>query len=63
MKIMIKTIIACKYGLMAFVGGIASITTNSPIALIVLIGGIVGMIAETISPTVQICVTKKKHLK
>jgi hypothetical protein len=60
MKIIINQILDYKYELMSFLGGIASMSTNSPTAIIVLIGGLLGMIAKTISPTVQIMVTDKK---
>lgn len=63
MKIIINQILDYKYELMSFLGGIASMSTNSPTALIILIGGIFGMIANTISPTVQIMVTDKEELK
>jgi hypothetical protein len=62
MKLIFKLykILDYKYELMSFLGGIVSINTNSVIALIVLIAGLFGMIAKTISPTVQIMVTDKK---
>lgn len=63
MKIIIKQVFAFKYELMAVLGGAVSMSTNSSIALIVLIGGILGMIANTISPTVQIMVADKKELE
>lgn len=62
MREIIKQVIAYKYELMSFLGGVVSINTDSLIALIVLIGGILGMIANTISPTVQIIVTDEKEL-
>jgi hypothetical protein len=48
MKLIFKQILAYKYELMTFLGGIVSINTNSLIALILLIGGILGMITNTL---------------
>lgn len=63
MKIIIRQILDYKYELMSFLGGIASMSTNSPTAIIVLIGGLFGMIANTISPTIEIIVTDQTALK
>ncbi len=59
----IKKILNYKYELMSFFGAIASIATNSSIAIIVFIGGLFGMIAKTVSPTVKIIVTDTDELK
>ncbi len=59
----IKKLLNYKYELMWFFGVIASITTNSSIAIIVFIGGLFGMIAKTVSPTVKIMVTDQEELK
>lgn len=63
MKIIINQILDYKYELMSFLGGIASMSTNSPTAIIVLIGGILGMIANTISPTIEIMVTDQEEFR
>jgi hypothetical protein len=47
MKLIFKQILAYKYELMTFLGAIVSINTNFEIGLIVLVGGILGMIANT----------------
>lgn len=60
--IIIKQVLHYKYELISFLGGVVSINTDSPIALIVLGGGISGMIANTVSPTVQIIVADHKQL-
>jgi len=59
----ITKILNYKYELMWLFGGIASIATNSSIAIIVFIGGLFGMIAKTVSPTVKIMVTDTDELK
>ncbi len=59
----ITKILNYKYELMWLFGGIASIATNSSIAIIVHSGGLFGMIAKTVSPTVKIMVTDTDELK
>jgi hypothetical protein len=49
----ITKILNYKYELMWLFGGIASIATNSSIAIIVHSGGLFGMIAKTVSPAVD----------
>jgi hypothetical protein len=63
MKLIFKQILDYKYELMSVLGGVVSMSTNSPTAMIVLIGGLFGMIANTISPTVKITVSDQEELK
>ena len=63
MKLIFKQILDYKYELMSVLGGVVSMSTNSPTAMIVLIGGILGMIANTISPTIEIMVTDQEEFR